>query len=201
MQQLRWGADAPEDVPEARSRIIDAAEVCFGRIGIAKTTVEDVARQAKVSRATVYRYFDGRNDLVLEFLLRDTDRHFARLRPRLEQLGSLAEVIVEFVVLTERATRRDPSLSRLFTADQASLAGGVIADASLALFERITTFFRPFFLRLADQVAPGVDATGASEWILRAVLSFLAVQGPQLRTPEGQRHYLRTYLVPAICRT
>lgn len=198
-QHLRWGADAPQDLAAARSRLIDAAEVCFGRIGIAKATVEDVAREAKVSRATVYRYFEGRDDLVLAVLLRDTDRHLARIRPRMEQLASLAEVIVEFVVLTERAARRDPSLSLLFAADHASLAGGIIAGASLVLFERVTEFFRPFFARWSAQVRPGVDAAGASEWVLRALLSFLAVRGPQLRTPDGQRRYLRTYLVPAVC--
>lgn len=196
---LRWGADAPDDLDSARSRLIDAAEECFGRLGIAKTTVEDIAREAKVSRATVYRYFDGRDDLVLGVLLRDTDRHLARIRPRMEQLGSLADVIVEFVVLTERATRRDPSLSLLFTVDEARLAGGIIADASLVLFERVTDFFRPFFVRWSGQVGHGVDAAGAAEWILRALLSFLAVRGPQLRTADGQRQYLRTYLVPAIC--
>ena len=196
---LRWGADAPDDLDSAKSRLIDAAEECFGRLGIAKTTVEDIAKEAKVSRATVYRYFEGRDDLVLGVLLRDTDRHLGRIRPRMEQLGSLSDVIVEFVVMTERATRRDPSLSLLFTVDEARLAGGIIAGASLVLFERVTDFFRPFFARWPTQVGRGVDVTGASEWILRTLLSLLTVRGPHLRTADGQRQYLRTYLVPAIC--
>lgn len=196
---LRWGADAPDDLDSAKSRLIDAAEECFGRLGIAKTTVEDIAKEAKVSRATVYRYFEGRDDLVLGVLLRDTDRHLARIRPRMEQLGSLSDVIVEFVVLTERATRRDPSLSLLFTVDEARLAGGIIAGASLVLFERVTDFFRPFFARWPAQVGRGVDVIGASEWILRTLLSLLTVRGPHLRAANGQRQYLRTYLVPAIC--
>lgn len=196
---LRWGAAAPDDLDAAKSRLIDAAEECFRRLGIAKATVEDIAREAKVSRATVYRYFDGRDDLVLGVLLRDTDRHLGRIRPKIEQLKSLADVVVEFVVLTEQATRRDPSLSLLFTVDEARFAGGIIAGASLVLFERITEFFRPFLARWSDQAAPGVDVAGASEWILRTLLSLLTVRGPHLRTIDGQRRYLRTYLVPAIC--
>ncbi len=196
---LRWGADVPDDLDSAKSRLIDAAEECFGRLGIAKTTVEDIAKEAKVSRATVYRYFEGRDDLVLGVLLRDTDRHLGRIRPRMEQLGSLSDVIVEFVVMTERATRRDPSLSLLFTVDEARLAGGIIAGASLVLFERVKDFFLPFFARWPAQLGEGVDVTGASEWIVRTLLSLLTVRGPHLRTPDGQRQYLRTYLVPAIC--
>lgn len=199
--ELRWGANAPEDLDGARSRLIDASERTFARLGIARSTVEEIAKEAKVSRATVYRYFDGREELVLGVVLRTADRYLERTRPKLEQLGSLADVIVEFLATTERATRRDPNLSILFTLDEAQIGGGIIAGASLALFERVAVFFRPFFVRWAKQVRPGVDVNGASEWILRTLLSSLVVQGPQLRTTEGQKQYLRTYLVPAICKS
>lgn len=46
------------------ARVTDAALVCFGRFGIAKTTMEDVARQAGISRATLYRQVQSRDDLV-----------------------------------------------------------------------------------------------------------------------------------------
>lgn len=197
---MRWGDDAPDDLDSAKARLVDAAEECFRRLGIVKTTVEDIAREAKVSRATVYRYFEGRDDLVLGVMLRDTDRHLARIRPQMEQLTTLADVVVEFVAVTARAAHRDPTLSLLFTVDEERVAGGIIAGASLGLFERVRDFFRPFFARWGDQVAPGVDVAGASEWILRSLLSTLTVRGPQRRTADGQRQYLRTYLVPAICR-
>ena len=43
----------PVTTDATRERIIDAAEECFGRFGVAKTTVEDIAAAAKLSRATV----------------------------------------------------------------------------------------------------------------------------------------------------
>ena len=46
--------------PRRRGRIRDAALVCIGRFGLAKTTVDDIAREAGCSRATLYRYFDGK---------------------------------------------------------------------------------------------------------------------------------------------
>ena len=46
---------APNDPDTARDRLLDAAEACFERSGISNTTVEDIAKQASVSRATVYR--------------------------------------------------------------------------------------------------------------------------------------------------
>ncbi|MBI1843295.1 MAG: TetR/AcrR family transcriptional regulator, partial [Actinobacteria bacterium] len=43
MPKLRWGAEAPTDSDQSRERLIDAAEACFERYGVMKTTVEDVA--------------------------------------------------------------------------------------------------------------------------------------------------------------
>jgi len=51
-------------VSDVDARVTDAALVCFGRYGIAKTTMEDVARQAGISRATLYRQVQSREDLV-----------------------------------------------------------------------------------------------------------------------------------------
>ncbi len=45
--------------PEVRERLLQATYDCVARWGLAKTTVEDAAREAGVSRATVYRYFPG----------------------------------------------------------------------------------------------------------------------------------------------
>src|SRR3954454_22546681 len=50
VSKLRWGNEVPADVNAARERLLDAAETCIDRFGLAKTTVEDIAAAAKVSR-------------------------------------------------------------------------------------------------------------------------------------------------------
>ena len=75
MPRTRWGAEAPEDAPAAKGRLVDAAAACFERYGVTKTSVEDIATEAHVSRATVYRYFEGgRDELVLCVGLREVRR-------------------------------------------------------------------------------------------------------------------------------
>jgi len=39
---------------------MDAAEACFDKYGIAKTTMDDIAKEAGVSRPTLYRWFPTR---------------------------------------------------------------------------------------------------------------------------------------------
>ena len=40
-------------------RVLDAALTCIARVGLAKTTLDDVAREAGCARATVYRMLPG----------------------------------------------------------------------------------------------------------------------------------------------
>ena len=114
---LRWGAAAPNDPDIARDRLLDAAEACFERSGISKTTVEDVAKQASVSRATVYRYFAGRDAVVSGVILRATERYLRRVRGRVEAQPNLGSAILEFVEVTIRAAHRDETIALLFTSD------------------------------------------------------------------------------------
>src|SRR6478752_5691283 len=101
---LRWRADAPDDPASARQRVLDAAEACFARDGISKTTVEDIARAAGISRATVYRSFsDGRDEIVLGVVVREADRYLTRLDGRIAGRADLADAIVEFVSTTVHA--------------------------------------------------------------------------------------------------
>jgi len=70
----RWGDDrAILDDEEARRRLLDAAGRCIVRRGNAQIRMAEVADEAGVSRSTVYRYFPGRDEVLLELLLMRVD--------------------------------------------------------------------------------------------------------------------------------
>lgn len=46
-----------------RERLLDAAEQTFCRLGVARTTLDDVARAAGVTRGALYWHFSGKADL------------------------------------------------------------------------------------------------------------------------------------------
>src|SRR5258708_196126 len=53
---------------DVRSMILRAAERCIQRHGFRKTTMDDIARDARISRPSVYRYFADREDLLLALM-------------------------------------------------------------------------------------------------------------------------------------
>jgi AcrR family transcriptional regulator len=197
---LRWRADAPEDPAAARERVLDAAEECFARQGVSKTTVEDVARAAGISRATVYRYFSaGRDEIILGVVVREADRYLTRLDGRIEGQADLADAIVEFVSTTVHAARREERLGRLFTMAEVGTASRMLDAGWDVLFGRCVEFWRPHLHRWAGQVRPGLEETEIAEHLLRTVLSLLTVRGPSWRDREAIGTYVRRYVAPAIC--
>lgn len=55
---------------QPRQRILDSAYELFSRRGIGAVGIEEVIARASVAKATLYRHFPSKNELVLEFLRR-----------------------------------------------------------------------------------------------------------------------------------
>jgi AcrR family transcriptional regulator len=65
LQQQRWGSNArQDDSSSGRDKILEAARYCYGKQGIAGTTLDDIAKRAKITRRTVYRYFDNKKAII-----------------------------------------------------------------------------------------------------------------------------------------
>jgi AcrR family transcriptional regulator len=195
-----WRNDTPSTLDEARDRLIDAAEACFSRFGVSKTTLEDIASQAGVSRATVYRYFDGgRDEIILGVVVREAGEFLDALQRRVQRESDLSDAIVEGVLYTIGAVRKNEHLALLFAPEVAGHTTSV-AGASTALFELTTDFLRPIFerARREGQLREGVVAEDAAEFVLRMILSLLSVDGPRRRSDAKQRQFLRTFCAGAI---
>jgi AcrR family transcriptional regulator len=58
-----------EDAAKTRAAIIEAALCCFDRHGIAGSTLDHIASEAKCTKGAIYHYFDGKGGILHE--LRD----------------------------------------------------------------------------------------------------------------------------------
>ncbi len=200
MSRESWRSDAPASITDARDRLIDAAERCFSRFGAAKTTLEDIAAEAGVSRATVYRYFDGgRDEIVLGVVLREAYAFLEILQRRVQRESELSNAIVEGVLFTVASVRKNEQLAILFAPEVAGQTS-TIAGASTALFEITTDFLRPVFesARQENEMRPGIEAEDAAEFVLRMILSLLSVSGPRARSAAKEREFVLRFCAGAI---
>ena len=99
---------------DTRERILEAVYACVARYGLAKTTVEDVARAAKLSRATLYRHFPGgRDQLLREVITWETGRFFGRLAEAVAGAADFPGLLEEALLFAHRAVEEHETLKGL----------------------------------------------------------------------------------------
>lgn len=166
------GANQAENT---RSRILEAAYECIARWGLGKTTVEDVARQAGLSRATVYRYFpDGREELMRSAVAWENARFFTRLYEAVSDSDSLEEVMERGLLFAHRAVAEHEVLQRILETEPELLLPTLTVE-SRGTVELIATFLEPYLAR--HELAPGLSVSEAAGFLARMVLSYISSPG------------------------
>jgi AcrR family transcriptional regulator len=64
----------PQSQPNARERILDTAYELFSRRAIRDVGIDEVIERAGVAKATLYRHFPSKDELVIAFLERREER-------------------------------------------------------------------------------------------------------------------------------
>lgn len=103
---------------DTRARILDAAFEAIRSFGLARTTVEDVAQRAGLSRQTVYRYFPSKDHLVVALVFREEERFLDGVREAFAAEPDLTAAIERAVRFVLAQAREHPLLDRLLHTDE-----------------------------------------------------------------------------------
>jgi len=131
-------------------RILDAATRLFAAPGFAKTTVEDIARRAGVSKGLMYDHYPSKAALLEAVWARQVETWMRATTLEVKVApGALAEAVGDVLAVSVRHARGEPLLRRILMQDPGSLSGGNQAT-DVAAFGR---FYRD---RLEPVLAHGV---------------------------------------------
>jgi AcrR family transcriptional regulator len=196
---------APPGPRAARHRILAATLRCLGRWGLAKTTVDDVAREAGVGRATLYRLFPGGREALLDALVESETATFCgRLDDHLATATSLEDVLVTGIVEAGAVLTGHVALQFLLTNEPEAILPHLAFGRFDALLRRAAEHAGPLlapWLPASDGSATRDErAARAVEWIVRIVVSYALAPSPDvdLRDAESVRHLVRTYVLPGL---
>ncbi len=193
----RSGRSAP-GTGTLEERIVDAMLECIGRWGIAKTTADDIARAAGISRATLYRVFPGGKDVAFDAVIRrEARRFFDVITERLDAADRLEDLLVIGIVEAARFLIGHEALGYLLAHEPERVLPAFAFHRLDRTLSVATGFATPHLRRfVADEDAAGAHA----EWIVRLLLSYAANPSPtlDLTDDDSVRRFVTTYLLPAL---
>lgn len=196
-------ASAPGPAPEGvREQIVKAARSCFLRFGTEKTSMSDVAREAGLSRGTVYRYFNDRADLTDGVFAYESHLFHESMRKQLDRLGSLEEQVVECAgilaafehdVATGARSRIDVSRERLAM---------LLTSHSEPLLRDTIEFLGPYVEAAKEhgELRSDLNAAAASEWIARMLFTIASMPAVTFRgtDPKAWRKFFRDHVIRGL---
>ncbi len=182
---------------DTRQRIVEAAYACVARRGVAKTTIEDVAREGGMSRATVYRAFPGgRDEVVNATVAWATLDFFGRLYEHIQGAGSLEEIMERGIMFAHRSIVEHEVLQRVMQTEPDKLLP-ILTVESNRIREGIAVVLTPYLEERG--LAPAVDLRDAADFLARMVLSYISAPGRwDLDDPDQVARLVRSELLAGV---
>jgi AcrR family transcriptional regulator len=172
----------------AADRILDAAEELFTRHDPGSVGMNEIARAAGCSRATLYRYFDNREALRTAYVHRETHRLADRITDQISRVDDPGERLIAHVTATLRLVRESPALAAWFATTHPPI-GAEMAEQSEVIAALAAAFVGS--LGADDQTV----AESRGRWLVRVITSLLIFPG---RDAADERAMVEQFVVPIV---
>jgi AcrR family transcriptional regulator len=177
-------------VSEARvERVLDAAYQCFVRHGVRKTTMDDIAAAAGMSRPAVYQYVRNKEDAFRRLAARIFDRALASARDAAAAGGTLTQrldrILAVKLAVTQRLFRESPHASELLGENSR-----VAADLDRAFTANMTDLLTDTIMDVAAQADLALNDDNARE-VAELALALTRGLEADLSDPDRPRERLR----------
>ena len=168
----------------AAERILDAAGGLFAEHEVADVGMNDIARVAGCSRATLYRYFENRDALHAAYVHREARAVHGRLAEVINGITEPRERLLAGLTNALALVRENPALSTWFAGTP---IGAEMAEGSDVIQTLTAGFLQT--LNNAD------DPDRRARWLVRVLTSLLIFPG---RDADDERAMLAEFVIPLV---
>lgn len=179
---------------DVESRAVAATLACVARHGVAKLTVDDIARQAGCSRATLYRVFPSKRALLEASVASEGARIAARLIAVAESAPTFDDAVTDVVVEGARALQEHDALAFVAAHEPELLHPHLSFAGGDRFLDLAADRLAPAFDRFAD------DPRRAAEWTTRLGLCLVWFPDPPVDvTDRAAVHaYVCAFVTPGL---
>lgn len=189
--------EAMPDIGKTGVKIVDGARRCFERYGIEKTTIEDIARAAGVSRPTVYKFFGGKMDIVDYIGFAELDKIQEVVRARVRRDQNFADKTTEAIVASVQVASGNPYIRRfvedLEVSAQSQLPTSPYQEQARHRWESVMRR-----AQASGELAADLDPADVVNWLSRNQVMLLRVLDQFGGDEAKLRHIVRRFVVEPL---
>src|SRR5271155_4005917 len=188
-------ASALTQATDTRELIVESAYACFGKQGLQKATIVDIAKVAGVSRSTIYEYFRDKAAIVEACAEHASEWFYREMSEAMERGGSLEDKLSRAAEFGTQA-RRVIASEKYFDADTIS---PLLTKYAAVLLRESVDFLAPPLAeaKLTGEVRKALDIQSAGEWFARILFSLFSTPSSTLDmdNPDVVAGFVRAHLV------
>ena len=179
-----------------RDRIIAATLVTLARYGVAKTTLEDVAKEAGCARATVYRYFGGKQQLLHAMVVHESQRVLAAIDAAARPGLALDDALVAMATTAAHELLEHDALQFVLAHEPELILPFVTFEGSDQFIAVTGAALAPTFARFL----PESEADRAAQWCIRIFLAYLGADDSPVTMTDARevRALIHDFVAPAL---
>jgi AcrR family transcriptional regulator len=179
----------------AADRILDAAEQLYTQRDPASIGMNEIARAAGCSRATLYRYFENREALRSAYVHREAYRLSREIKRRIDGVGNPLDPrqrLIASITVTLRMVRDSPALASWFAVTRPPIGGEIAGHSPV-----ITALAAAFVNSLGSENPAADPATTQrrARWVVRVITSLLMFPGED---ETDERAMIEEFVVPIV---
>ena len=195
----RRDASLPAEPEQARDYLIKVAEECFERHGIRRTTMDDIAARAEVSRPTLYRYFGDRESLIRVISQRRAQQFAGTMPQFFAKYDSLPEKLVEGLLYLGGVGRRDQFFGALVDSDTVGEVHQILMDSPSAI-DFAQAVWEPVLdeARRRGELSPHVPIPEVYRWLTSVNILLIGWLTEDGMSADHQRLMIDSFVVPAL---
>lgn len=189
---------------DVTTRILTAAREQIEAVGWRRSTIEDIAKRARLGRATVYRAFPNKQALLDAVILAGIHEYLAKSTAAVTNQPTIEDRIAESTRFTVEFIRNHPVLKRLVETEPETVLPALTVDASpliaLANTISIAVWHRELYGDNTITEEQLQHLQTVAELHTRITLSFILTRDTAipLDTPEQADAFARNYLAPML---
>lgn len=187
----------PMNSSSERDKIVDAAVRCFERFGPQRTSMNDIADEAGISRRTLYRQFDDRPALVAEILDRRLSELHASVVAHLATYDDIETALIEGSLFSVEAGESDDLVAEIVRHEHAGTPERFLLRVNDSIAARVLESWSAVLARGRAQGRVRTDLSDTRVVELIMTVHTVALLRDDLGR-NGRRAIFRDLLVAAV---